>query len=141
MPAVHAHAGRGDRAAALLDTLEVLERTPAARRVLVFDDGGTALPTARGGGRLRAGARRMSSSSGNAARGSPSGSRPPSRMSTRPPLLVGMDTPQLTRELLIEGIAALARPGIDAVIGPSPDGGYWSIGLTAPARAVFSGSR
>ncbi len=51
--------------------------------------------------------------------------------------LVGMDTPQLTPELVRAGLDALEdRP---AVLGPAPDGGYWSIGLRDPDRAVFDG--
>ena len=54
-----------------------------------------------------------------------------------PALLVGMDTPQVTAARLDAGLAALART--DAVLGPAPDGGYWAIGLRAPAAAVFDG--
>ncbi|MFC0624000.1 DUF2064 domain-containing protein [Kribbella deserti] len=49
-----------------------------------------------------------------------------------PMLLVGMDTPQLTSELL--------KPdwtGYDAVLGLTDDGGYWTIGLRHPDRRVF----
>ena len=61
-------------------------------------------------------------------------------MSAQPALLVGMDTPQLTPELLLDGIRALALDGVDAVLGPALDGGYWSIGLREPRRrSVFAG--
>ncbi len=56
-----------------------------------------------------------------------------------PALLVGMDTPQLTSELLVDGLHALATRGYDAVLGPALDGGYWSVGLAHPNRAVFTG--
>jgi rSAM/selenodomain-associated transferase 1 len=56
-----------------------------------------------------------------------------------PALLVGMDTPQLTPALLEAGLAALAAPGVDAVLGPALDGGYWAIGLQGPDPAVFEG--
>lgn len=48
---------------------------------------------------------------------------------------IGMDTPQVTGELLVESIEALHRPGVDAVLGPATDGGWWSLGLRDPARA------
>jgi hypothetical protein len=54
-------------------------------------------------------------------------------------LLVGMDTPQLTPELLREGLDALRTPGIDAVLGPSLDGGYWSVGFGVPVEGAFTG--
>ena len=56
-----------------------------------------------------------------------------------PALLVGMDTPQVTAELLMSSVEALARPGVDAVLGPTLDGGYWTIGLREPDRSVFLG--
>jgi uncharacterized protein len=54
-----------------------------------------------------------------------------------PAFLVGMDTPQVTPELLDAGLAALE--GHDAVFAPSLDGGYWAIGLRRPDPAVFAG--
>ncbi len=54
-----------------------------------------------------------------------------------PALLVGMDTPQLTPELLDAGLEALESH--DAVFGPALDGGYWAIGLRRPDPAVFDG--
>ncbi len=55
-----------------------------------------------------------------------------------PALLIGMDTPQVTPELLDAGLAGLAD-GADAVFGPAPDGGYWTIGLKRPDARVFDG--
>ena len=52
-------------------------------------------------------------------------------------LFVGMDTPQLTRALLCGALQRLAEPGVDAVLGPTTDGGYWTIGLRDPDPAVF----
>ncbi len=46
-------------------------------------------------------------------------------------VLIAMDTPQVTAEMLDEAIDALARPDVDAVFGPADDGGYWLIGLRA----------
>jgi rSAM/selenodomain-associated transferase 1 len=55
-----------------------------------------------------------------------------------PALVVGMDTPQVTPELLDAGLAGLAN-GADAVFGPSTDGGYWAIGLARSDPRVFDG--
>jgi len=52
-----------------------------------------------------------------------------------PALLVGMDTPQVTPELLEAGLAALADH--DAVYAPAEDGGYWAIGLQRADPRVF----
>jgi rSAM/selenodomain-associated transferase 1 len=54
-----------------------------------------------------------------------------------PALLIGMDTPQVTPELLDTGLAALEDA--DAVFGAALDGGYWGIGLREPDAAVFAG--
>jgi glycosyltransferase A (GT-A) superfamily protein (DUF2064 family) len=50
-----------------------------------------------------------------------------------PALLVGMDTPQLTPQLLR---AALARP---CALGLAADGGWWGLTLPAPDPQVFAG--
>jgi uncharacterized protein len=54
-----------------------------------------------------------------------------------PAFLIGMDTPQVTPELLDAGLAAVALGG--SAFGPALDGGYWGIGLPAPDAAVFAG--
>jgi hypothetical protein len=111
--------------AALRDTLLVASRTPAARRVLVFEGdsrpwaprGWDVLPQ-RGDGLSE----RLAAAFEDVA---------------MPALLVGMDTPQLTTALLLEGVAALTRRGVGAVLGPATDGGYWSIGLKRADRRIF----
>ena len=55
-----------------------------------------------------------------------------------PAVLVGMDTPQLTKAQLTHALDTLAGP-VDAVLGPAPDGGYWAIGLQAADYRVFAG--
>ena len=55
-----------------------------------------------------------------------------------PALLVAMDTPQVTPDLLDAGLAWLAL-GAGAVFGPAPDGGYWTIGLAQADARVFAG--
>ncbi len=54
-----------------------------------------------------------------------------------PAFLVGMDTPQVTPELLDAGLGAL--DGSDAVFGAALDGGYWGIGLRRADPAAFRG--
>jgi glycosyltransferase A (GT-A) superfamily protein (DUF2064 family) len=50
-----------------------------------------------------------------------------------------MDTPQVTAELLDDGLDALAHPRVDAVLGPALDGGWWALGLRAPVAGLFDG--
>ena len=113
--------------AALLDTLEAVGNTPAARKVLVFDgdpgrfrrEGLEVIPQ-RGVGL----AERLAAAFEDVA---------------SPALLVGMDTPQLTPSLLSDGMRALAAPAVDAVLGPAHDGGYWSVGLKHDGASAFAG--
>jgi uncharacterized protein len=110
--------------AALGDTLAAATRTRrAARRVLVLDGApGAWLPRGlevvpqRGDGL----AARLAAAFQDAA---------------GPAFLIGMDTPQVTPELLDAGLAALERA--DAVFGAALDGGYWAIGLRRPDPEVF----
>ncbi|GGU99775.1 glycosyl transferase [Streptomyces albospinus] len=105
--------------AALTDTLHTLLRAPARRRVLALD--GTPGPWLPPGYEV--------------APQSPGG------LDERivaafahcdgPTLLVGMDTPQLTADM----IADVGRDGRDAWFGPAADGGFWALGLADPARA------
>jgi len=115
----------GLAAAALQDTLDVVTSVPAERRILVLDgDGrrwqrpGWQLIPQRGGGLDERLANAFADVRG-------------------PALLVGMDTPQLTAALLIEGQRALAS--FDAVLGPAQDGGYWSVGLRCGHPDAFAG--
>lgn len=52
-------------------------------------------------------------------------------------LLIGMDTPQLTPELLASAVAALRTH--PAVIGLAADGGWWVLGLQRPDGALLAG--
>jgi rSAM/selenodomain-associated transferase 1 len=56
-----------------------------------------------------------------------------------PALLVGMDTPQVTPDLLDAGLDALGAAAVDACFGAATDGGYWAIGLRRADPAVFRG--
>ncbi len=51
-----------------------------------------------------------------------------------PALLVGMDTPQLTPELL-----DVDWTGLDAVLGLATDGGFWALGLREPRAEALLG--
>ncbi|TQF68466.1 DUF2064 domain-containing protein [Rhodococcus spelaei] len=52
-----------------------------------------------------------------------------------PVLQIGMDTPQVTPELLGAAAATLARTEVDAVFGAATDGGWWALGVTSPTMA------
>ncbi|MEA2194842.1 MAG: uncharacterized protein QOG42_1276 [Solirubrobacteraceae bacterium] len=113
--------------AALADTLQAVAWTPAARRVLVLDgEPGPWLPDGfeviaqHGEGLAERLANAVHEIGG-------------------PLLVVGMDTPQLTRALLAGALQRLREPAVDAVLGPTPDGGYWAIGLTEADPRVFDG--
>ncbi len=113
--------------AALLDTLAVVAATPVAHRVLVLDGepgawippGIDVLPQRSGGLAARLADAFADVSS--------------------PALLIGMDTPQVTPELLRAGLDRLEEPENDAVLGHTEDGGYWAIGLRRADRHVFAG--
>jgi uncharacterized protein len=111
--------------ASLQDTLDVVACTPAARRVLVFDGdgrtwrrGGFDLVSQRGHGL----GERLAAAFADA---------------DPPALLVGMDTPQLTPALLVGASRALESPEVDAVLAPTLDGGYWSVGFKRHAPGAF----
>lgn len=56
-----------------------------------------------------------------------------------PALIIGMDTPQVSRALLTEALEALSEPGTDAVLGGAPDGGWWCAGLRRDEPRAFAG--
>ena len=56
-----------------------------------------------------------------------------------PGLQIGMDTPQVTEAALDEALDALDRPGVEAVLGPAVDGGWWAVGMRHPDPSVFLG--
>ncbi|WP_103501235.1 MULTISPECIES: DUF2064 domain-containing protein [unclassified Streptomyces] len=108
--------------AALADTLEAVAATPAERRVLVLDGApGPWLPPGfevvpqRAGGLDERLAGAFAACEG-------------------PALLVGMDTPQITPELL-----TVSFDHCDAWIGPALDGGFWALGLTRPDPELLRG--
>jgi uncharacterized protein len=113
--------------AALADTLDAVLSTPAERHVLVLDGpaGGWLPPrcevVAQRGRGLDERLAHAFDDVGQAG------------------LLVGMDTPQVTRDDLAAALVRLMAPGTDAVLGPAPDGGYWAIGLREPDPRAFLG--
>jgi uncharacterized protein len=114
-------------AAALRDTLQAVAATPARRRILALDgepDGwlppGFELHAQRGAGLGQRLGHALQAADG-------------------PALVVGMDTPQLSPAQLREAASRLIAPGVDAVLGPAHDGGYWTIGLRRPDAAAFTG--
>jgi uncharacterized protein len=114
--------------AALVDTLRAVAATPCRRRVLVLDGAaGAWLPAGfdvvpqRGDGLDERLAHAFADADGGCG------------------LLIGMDTPQVTPVQLAASLRALQRPGVDAVLGPAVDGGWWAIGLRASNPAVFLG--
>ena len=108
--------------AALADTLHTAAMLPARRRILVLDgQPGPWLPPGfeivpQCGGPLDERLARAFA----AARG--------------PALLIGMDTPQVTPDLLTVDWEAA-----DAYFGPAADGGFWALGLRVPAPALLRG--
>ncbi len=54
-------------------------------------------------------------------------------------LLIGSDLPTLPPAYLAEAARALGDGAADVVLGPAEDGGYYLIGLTRPAPALFEG--
>ncbi|MFJ3203138.1 DUF2064 domain-containing protein [Streptomyces sp. NPDC086989] len=110
--------------AALRDTLDAVLAAPARRRVLCLDGApGPWLPggievVPQGSGGLDA---RLAAAFA---------------LCDGPALLIGMDTPQVTPELLAEG---LDFTGADAWFGPAPDGGFWALGLAEPDPALLLG--
>ncbi|GAA0568165.1 DUF2064 domain-containing protein [Paractinoplanes ferrugineus] len=112
-------------AAALDDTLDSATATPAMGRVLVLDGQRQApagwTTVAQRGGPL---ADRLVAAFAD------------TRRPGVPALLIGMDTPQVTPELLTEALRQLAEPGgPDAVLGLAVDGGWWALGLREPRDA------
>lgn len=108
-------------AASLADTLAAVAAAPCARRILVLEGrlagvppGFEVVPQGTGGldERIAAALGRVEG----------------------PALLVGMDTPQLTPDLLRVDWA-----GRDAWLGPACDGGFWALGLRRPDPCLVLG--
>lgn len=110
--------------AALRDTLAAVLATPARRRILVLDgEAGPWLPDGIDVRRQCAGTLDARLAAAFALAGGPA-------------LLIGMDTPQVTPELLLQG---LDFADTDAWFGPADDGGFWALGLAAPDPDLLHG--
>ena len=115
--------------AAIRDTLAAVAATPADRRVLVLDgrsgpwlpDGIEVLPQL--GGPF---AERLDAAWFDVIGDAPG-----------PTVQIGMDTPQVTPDLLSGALDRLAE--VPAVLGPAPDGGWWCLGLRAHLPGAFAG--
>ncbi|PZG18440.1 TIGR04282 family arsenosugar biosynthesis glycosyltransferase [Nonomuraea aridisoli] len=115
--------------AALRDSVRAVAATPASQRVLALDglpggwlpEGFVVIPQ-RGAGLDE----RLAAAFADA-----------HRLRPAPVVLIGMDTPQVTPELLGEAGKALERH--DAVYGPAADGGFWLLGLRRPDPALLLG--
>ncbi|WP_244502394.1 TIGR04282 family arsenosugar biosynthesis glycosyltransferase [Streptomyces oceani] len=116
-------------AAALEDTLEVVARVPARRRVLVLSGStGPWLPTG-------AGFEVVPQATG----GLDERIAAAFALCDGPALLLGMDTPQLTAELLAPVTGPRAWDDCDAWFGPAVDGGFWALGLAVPDPELARG--
>lgn len=121
-------------AAALLDTLDAVATAPVAARVVAFTGD---LDTAACAAEIR---QRLKSSTVIPQRGDNFADRlanahadSGSAFGGYPVLQLGMDTPQVTAELL----TGCARRLLDvpAVLGLAHDGGWWALGVGTPAMA------
>jgi glycosyltransferase A (GT-A) superfamily protein (DUF2064 family) len=122
----------GIAAAAVGDTLDTVRAAPVAGRVVALDghpglldlDGFRVVP--QGAGDLGI---RLAAAFADAMADGPV-----------PTLLIGMDTPQVTAELLARCAGLLESAGAGgAVLGTAPDGGWWALGLhSAEPAAVLA---
>ena len=117
--------------AALADTLAAVASAPVARRVLALDGApGRWLPPGfdviaqRGGGLDE----RIVAAFADAHTALPV-----------PAVLIGMDTPQVTPDLLAAAAGPLVSGAADATFGPAADGGFWLLGLREPDPALVLG--
>jgi glycosyltransferase A (GT-A) superfamily protein (DUF2064 family) len=133
--------------AALTDTLHAVAAAPAARRVLALAGApGPWLPPGfeviaqRGGGLdERLACAFDDSAFDDTAVDDTGGNDSRAGGAPLPMLLIGMDTPQVTPELLAAAARPLVSRTADAVFGPAADGGYWLLGLRAPDPSLLLG--
>ena len=118
-------------AAALLDTLDAVAAAPVAARVVALTGD---LDAAAGAAEIR---RRLESFTVIAQRGDDFADRlvnaHADAASGRPVLQIGMDTPQVSAELLAECARRLLETR--AVLGLADDGGWWVLGVDTPTAA------
>jgi uncharacterized protein len=109
-------------AAALADLVATIIATPAARRVLLVDGHH---PTPPGWESL---AQRGDGLAARLAHAYQDLARP-----GRATLIVAGDAPQVSPAMLASAAGHLDGDGVDAVFGPTDDGGFWALGLRDPA--------
>ena len=118
-------------AAALLDTLDAVAATPVAARVVALTG---ELDAAAGAADIR---RRLESFTVIGQRGDDFADRLANAHADaadgQPVLQIGMDTPQVTDELLASCARRLLHA--QAVLGLACDGGWWVLGLQTPTTA------
>lgn len=127
VPPCTVHQAARIAAAALMDTLDAVVRCRATRKVVVLDGPvgewlppGVEVVPQRGDGlaaRLTAAWLDVGG----------------------PALQIGMDTPQVSAQLLDTCLGALGSPGTDAVLGHASDGGWWAIGQLHADPRTFAG--
>jgi len=121
-------------AAALLDTLDAVAAAPVATRVVALTGD---LDRAAGADAIR---QRLESFTVIGQRGDDFANRlanahadASKAFAGRPVLQIGMDTPQVTAELLADCAGRLLETR--AVLGLADDGGWWVLGVRTPAAA------
>jgi glycosyltransferase A (GT-A) superfamily protein (DUF2064 family) len=118
-------------AAALLDTLDAVTDTPVAQRVVALTGN---LDAAAGGAQIR---HRLESFTVIEQRGADFADRLANAHVDSahgfPVLQIGMDTPQITGDLLADCARRLLQA--PAVLGPARDGGWWVLGVQSPTMA------
>ncbi len=118
-------------AAALLDTLDAVAAAPVAARVVALTGD---LGAAAGAAEIR---QRLASFAVIPQRGDVFADRLANAhadsASGHPVLQIGMDTPQVTVELLADCAARLL--GAPAILGMAHDGGWWALGVGVPTMA------
>jgi len=130
-PALSAAEAAEVAAACLQDTVAVLRAGSAARIVVVLDGSPDGLgladlavhPQVEGGLDVRLAAAFQTAFTD----------------SSLPALLVGMDTPQMTPDLLDDALRQLLDVDTDAVLGCTEDGGWWALGLTGADPGLLHG--
>ncbi|WP_216209838.1 TIGR04282 family arsenosugar biosynthesis glycosyltransferase [Amycolatopsis aidingensis] len=124
-------------AAALLDTLDAVLAVPGAEPVVAFTgELGEAARAAELEDMLRRCTVLPQRGTDFARRLARAHADTGARWPGHPVLQIGMDTPQVTPELLVSVAAPLRADGTpDAVLAPATDGGWWALGLRGPDHA------
>jgi hypothetical protein len=117
-------------AAALLDTLVAVRNTPGAVPVVAMTGD---LELARRAGEVRAALASMTVIEQRGVDFADRLADTAHRYPGLPIVQIGMDTPQVSPELLRHTAGLLTNA--DVVLGPATDGGWWALGLRDPARA------